>query len=128
MAGGARPSWMERRLEGEAASGEGISRESKQHRVWALWGHVTAPQHVCVCVWVCSVRGSQGHTLRQNGHRQSSGDVKRPESAPLNPLQGTHPPLETVWGPRHGGSRLAEGPEVDMRTSTGSICSAGAFS
>ena len=46
MAGGARPSWMETRLEGEAASGEGIFRESKQHRVWALWGRVTALQHV----------------------------------------------------------------------------------
>ena len=45
---------MERRLEGEAASGEGISRESKQHRVWALWGRVTAPQHVCVCVGMFS--------------------------------------------------------------------------
>ena len=55
LAGGACPSWMERRLEGEAASGEGISRESKRHRVWALWGRITAPQcvRVCVCVCVC---------------------------------------------------------------------------
>lgn len=63
LAGGACPSWMERRLEGEAASGEGISRESKQHRVWALWGRDTAPQHMCVCGGGCAVRGSQGHAL-----------------------------------------------------------------
>ena len=69
MAGGACPSWMERRLEGEAASGEGISRESKRHRVWALWGRITAPQCVCVCVCVCvcwgvgAVKGSQGYAL-----------------------------------------------------------------
>ena len=33
-----------------------------------LCGAASLPHSTCVCVWVCSVRGSQGHTLRQNGH------------------------------------------------------------
>lgn len=81
-----------------------------------------------MCGGVGAARGSWGTLSWQSGHCQSSGGIKGPESAPLNPLQGAHPPFETVWATRRGGSRLPEGPEADVPTSSGNICSAGAFS
>lgn len=101
---------METRLEGEAASGEGISRESKPHRS-GPFGAVSRPRST----WVGGERGAPRVTLSwRNDHRLSL------ESAPLNPLQGAHPPLKTVWAARRGGSRLAEGcPCCRLRTQLG---------